>query len=243
MKSKVLSLCFVVLFAISNAQEREVVLEKGMIVSFIASSFHNQESQQNASAYFEKVFPLAQQYSFKPLVQFNTIQVVERHFMASVLGMYSWDSQKQFDGFHNEKSWPELKATRPLYWKNLRSVHIKIRDAKTLRFSTDKVYRITYIWLHDFKHSGENLHKYLIPMRKVIHRLGGRLVVGFDSREIASMSSLNNDRIPDRIAITEWPNENTHQQYIASPEFKEYSKFFFSSVAEFEAFDTKIVTQ
>ena len=76
-------------------------------------------------------------------------------------------------------------------------------------------------------------------MKKVITDLGGRMVVSFDSDAIKNMSSLNNDRIPDRVAITEWPDENTHDQYISSDEFQFNKKYFFSSVSEFEAFDTR----
>jgi|GEM_PF-6640360 len=242
MKYKILTVTFYILF-FTKALPQDVNLElkKGMVVSFIASHFHSPEAKQNAGAYFEKMFPLAQKHSFTPLVQFNTLELQQNHFMASALGIYSWDSQKHFDAFHNEESWPELKSTRPLYWKNLRSVHITIKEDRTLRFYSDKVYRITYIWLHQFENSSENLEKYVSPMRKVIDRLGARYIVTFDSSELKSMSNLNNDRIPDRIAITEWPDIDTHKQYISSPEFKEYSKFFFSAIAEFEAFNTAAI--
>lgn len=241
MKSTIYIMVCTFFINFSNAQTKEVALKKGMMVSFIASHFHSPETQQNAGAYFEKMLPLAQKHSFKPLVQFNTIQLQQNHFMASAMGIYSWDSPKHFEAFHKEESWPEMKSTRPLYWKNLRSVHINIKKDRILHFNNDKVYRVTYIWLHEFENAAENLEKYLGPMRSVIDRLGARYVVTFDSTELKSMSCLNNDRIPDRIAITEWPDTDTHQQYISSPEFKEYSKFFFSSIAEFEAFNTELV--
>ena len=240
MKIKIAILYSLLHISLLMAQEHKIELKKGMIVSFIASSFHNSEAQQNASTYFDKVFPLAQKYSFRPLIRFNNLQKGNNHFTADALGIYSWDNQKQFDAFHQEESWPALKATRPQYWKNLRSVHITLHTDKTITFVQSKVYRITYIWLYDFENASENLAKYTTPMRGVIERLGGRFVVGFDKSAIKSISSLNNDRKPDRIGITEWPNAETHQHYINSPEFKEYSKFFFSSVAEFEAFNTRI---
>ena len=227
----------------SNAQEESIELKKGNMLSFIATHFHSPESQQNAQEYFNKVFPLAQKHTFKPLIRLNSLNLEERHFTASSFGIYSWDTKKNFDDFHNEPEWPELKATRPRYWKTLRSVHIEIDSNQTLNFYAGKVYRITYVWLHDFENAEGNLEKYLSPMRKVIERLGGRYVLAFGHENITAMSSLNNDRKPDRIAITEWPNSTVHEKYIASPEFKEYSKFFFSSVAEFEAFDTEPIAQ
>jgi uncharacterized protein (DUF1330 family) len=238
-----MAITLIFIFFKSNSQEKVVQLKEGSVISFIASHFHNQEAQQKASAYFEKVFPLAQKYSFRPLIRFNTQEVRNNHFMASGFGIYSWDSQKHFDDFHKEPDWPPLKATRPLYWKSLRSVHLKIDENMKLVFKNTKVYRITYIWLHDFENAKETLENYIMPMRQVIHRLGGRFVVGFDSATIKSMSCLNNDRLPDRIAITEWPDEKTHDKYISSTEFKEKSKHFFASVAEFEAFDTRVILE
>ena len=232
-----------IIVQLSNAQDESIALKKGNMLSFIASHFHSAESQENAQEYFNEVFPLAQKHTFKPLIRFNTLNVQDRHFMASSFGIYSWDTKRNFDDFHNEPAWPELKATRPKYWQTLRSVHIEIDSGQTLDFYADKVYRITYIWLHDFENAEENLEKYLRPMRKVIERLGGRYVLAFGPENIMAMSSLKNDRKPDRIAITEWPDHTVHEQYIASPEFKEYSKFFFSSVAEFEAFDTRTLVQ
>ncbi len=231
-----------ILLLISNlvsAQPQSVSLKKGQVISFIAAHFHNAEAQKKAGVYFQKVFPLAQKHSFTSKVVFNALEIKEQHFTAGGFGIYTWDSRDKFDAFNNEKEWPALKATRPQYWKNLRSVHINVKKDRELNFDKNKVYRITFIWLHDFYNSEENLNKYLKAMRPVINRLGGKFVIGFNSEEIFGFSALNNDRMPDRVAITEWPDEETHQKYISSIEFKDNKKYFFASVAEFEAFDTK----
>ena len=115
---------------------------------------------------------MASKYSFKPLVTFSTIEIKNGHFMASGFGIYSWESQKHIDDFHIEESWPALKATRPQYWKNLRSVHIDIDKDMELIFKKNKVYRITYIWLYDFKNAEDNLAELFNSYEKSNHRFG-----------------------------------------------------------------------
>ena len=234
-----LSLFILFVSFVGYAQEKVIKLEKGNVLSLVAAHYHSREAQQQASAYFDEVFPLAQKHTFKPLVTFNTIELKQRHFMAGGFGLYSWNSKKDIDAFRKEEKWPELKASRPQYWKNLRSVKVNIQQDMELRFSADKVYRITYVWLHDFDNAADNLDKYVAPMRAVITRLGGKYIMSFDSSSIIGIDALNNDRTPDRVAITEWPDTETHDQYISSREFQANKKYFFASVAEFEAFDVK----
>ena len=229
---------FVLLSALV-AQDKTIHLKKGQLLDLVAAHYHNAESQQKSGpAYLSKVFPLAQKHGFTPQITFNTVNFKEAHFSAGGFGLYSWPSVQHLQTFAEEKTWPALKASRPNYWKNLRINHFEVKEDMTLNFKKNKVYRITYIWLFGYQDDDQNLEAYLNPMKKVIERLGGKYILSFKNGGI-NFESLNNDRTPNRVAITEWPDEKTHQLYLKSPEFKKNKQHFFSAVAEFEAFNVK----
>lgn len=216
------------------AQEKTIRLKKGQVLSIIGATFHSREAQQKARpAYFSKVFPLAQKYSFSPQINFTRDAANNDDFLPDAFGIHTWNSQQQRKIFQKEKIWPSLKALRPEYWKHLRIATFEINENQTITFQNGKVYQFYYIWFYGYEKDQVNFEKYRSNMKKTSGELGGKSIIRLKGD---GFEALNNDRCPDLIGIIEWPNVEAHQQYLASKAFQENQHLFQAAVAEYQSY-------
>ncbi len=175
---------------------QEIKLKKGEVF-LVISSITKQGTEEKMKAYFEKVFPIASKYGFKPLASFPIDQIIEGDYMPNnFVGIYSWPNKAAVKSFLEELPQSELKSLRVEIWDELKQSAIMINKDVSFTFNDSKIYEIRSLW------SARELEE--------ITSNGGKVVFDY---EVSGYEDLNAGDKPTRISFIEWSTIDKAEQY------------------------------
>lgn len=182
----------------STVKQHQITIKKGSIF-LIISSITKPNSKEAMNSYFEKVFPIALKYDFKPLANLPIDKIVAGGYKPNnFFGLYSWPDKDSVASFLQELPNTELKLMRTKIWEELKQVATTANQDFSLTFYTDKVYEI--LMLYDKKQLKE----------KNIKKHNGKLLL---YTQVSGYEDLTSSESPNRVAIIEWNSEKEARTY------------------------------
>ncbi|TYA74535.1 hypothetical protein [Seonamhaeicola marinus] len=179
-------------------KQHQISLKKGDLF-LVISSITKPDAQKAMNAYFQKVFPIASKYGFKPLANLPIDNIVAGSYKPNnFFGLYTWPNKEAAASFLKELPNSELKPMRLKIWDELKQSAIIIDQETTLTFSNEKVYEITMLY-----------NKKKLKEKK-INKHHGKVLF---SKPVSGYEDLTSGSAPDYLAIIEWNSEEEARAY------------------------------
>ncbi|MDY7099531.1 MAG: hypothetical protein SXU28_15460, partial [Pseudomonadota bacterium] len=189
------------------------------------------DGRNAARKYGQTAFPLAQPHGFKRLGQLNVHRKVVSDFAPQAFSFYSWPSQEASNAFEAEPKWPEVKATRPEAWSELKVYSIELEQDLNLSFSPDKHYTVLVAWLKSDEAMADYT-RYLKGIEPAVNRAGGKFIYKMFGPTLETHAS--DPTAPHQMTFVEWDTDNAFENVQKMDEYKAHQQYFSKSMKRFE---------
>lgn len=193
-----------------TVQTQTIKFEKGQLLDVLTLT-RMSGTDEMVNEYFGKVFPAAAKHGFKMEAQFMPIGAPTMgNYSTDVFALMSWPDENSRQNFDREAASMtyDYKAQRKKIWSTFNlSLYDEQSDGVEFEVREDKIYVVTVYWVDDMQAFTSSKAKSASKMRDAGGALKFRLGKG--------TSPMGYMWEPDVISITEWPNEEVFDKYIA----------------------------
>lgn len=204
-----LSIFMIGLCQIGNAQEKTISLRKGQALDLLLLTT-NPEAREKQTEYFEAAVSVAQEYGYTPKFSSRISEPpTQGNYWPELFILATWKVYEDRVKFVKdiEEKYPPFHEMRRAIWPTFHLTYWLIASDQEIPIYTDKFYVATAYWGED----GRKFKTFSKEWEQEVSRNDGRVVL----RMTEGISPLGYDYNPDRFTITEWPDRNTFEQFLA----------------------------
>jgi uncharacterized protein (DUF1330 family) len=160
-------------------------------------------------SYFQQVFPVAGNYGVRPLGRLIPEEAVVGDLVPNVIGMVEWPGLESFDGFMKDADYRRLYPQRDSALDRLIVTHLRPVEDASVSFDPDKVYELSGLWIRP-DGGRVRLNEYDEQILPIARAYGARPLVQF-----AGVRSAWGDFLPTEVRLTEWPDKESWDRFLA----------------------------
>ncbi len=159
--------------------------------------------------YYSTAIPLARSHGYTTELQLNIVDTIAGNFEPDALVFATWPSADAYRAFSSEPDWPELKATRPDAWTELKIYSAVLERDLSLRFDPLKFYAVAIAESPKVSGTdGRQLEQYLATS---VRASAGRILYQTDKPEFEAHATRQLG--PDTIMLIEWQSEREYESF------------------------------
>ncbi len=215
--------------SVTDAEKVLVEVKAGEVLQLIAPE-GREDGQTARQAYYEQVIPKAEALGYRRMAQLNVRQSVISEYDPGAFIFFAWPSEDAARQFAGDPNWPELKATRPDGWNELKIYDDVRKEDLTLSFDPAKDYSVVVAWF-DPDNPGD-YERYLGGIEAAVAREGGRFIYKMHSPSYEVHAS--DPTAPGQVTFVEWSDRDGFARVQQSEEYRENAKYFSSGLTRFE---------
>ncbi len=208
---------------------QQLTLKKGQYLSVVMPDA-KEGGDKIRGDYYQRAFPLGSQFGLEREIGLNVDDIIFSDFKPASLIFFSYPDPASERKLSNHADWPEIKAMRPKAWNELKVYSASLDNDLDLKFDPEKSYTLVVAWVNS--DNPGDYARYLDGITPAVEAAGGRFIYKMHNPQYeAHGSSL---LAPQQLTFVEWDTLDGFAKVRASPEYKEYSRYFASGITKVE---------
>lgn len=192
----------------TQLQTDTVFFDKGRTMAFLIGIV-KPEAMEARGAYFNTIFPIASKYKYDLGVAFNVVEPTRGNYHPGFVAISSWPQASNRQQFLQDPALPQdLEAQRRKIWARFDQVFYQdIPNELNFVVRSDKVYLFSNFWIED----QQQFSTYLSVFKDRMKTSQGVFLASLNG----GTSPKNHMYEPDAMVISEWPNAQAVNDYLA----------------------------
>ncbi len=195
-------------------------------ITEMAMQWVKPDGGESLMSYFQQVFPIAEKYGVQAKGRLVPEQAVIGDLTPHVVGMVEWPSLESFDGFMADAEYRRLYPQRDAALDRLIVTHLRPVDDASVTFDPDKVYELSGLWIRP-DGGRERLNDYYAQIQPIASEYGARPLLKF-----VGVRSAWGDFLPTEVHITEWPDTESWNRFLADKRVAKLAELRDSAVSK-----------
>jgi len=216
MKTKILKLTTVIALSIGfnvavSANTLTHKFKQGEVMCLV-SSINHANNTDIKNAYFQGVFPIAEQLGFEFIVNLYVDKQIAGDHAAPAFSLIKLPSTQAKIDINNKHlaQWGHLRKQRPQIWKELVAREYEMKKDLTLDLDDEKYYQVETFWVQQDRDL--EFTQFRDEVEKTVGNYQGKIL--YKDGLPSDYETLGNNRAPSHMVITEWQSKAAFEKFV-----------------------------